>query len=243
VCVRLATYEDKEEGQFLQSFGVTRSGELENTVFTILSPDGKRQLARASRSARQTFGNAQRMAQTMNRIAEQMQIARRGSASLALPKVVNVRLALDMAACDNRLLVVLFSPDAVKGKDLQERVNSLAWTEPFLGQFLYVAASEARELAPIEKAKPVAGILVVQPDSFGQKGVVVKQIDASCSVEELEQGLKDSLAPYRPAAKSFADHVRAGHRQGVFWETVLPVTDPMERQARERGRRGAAGRP
>src|SRR5438132_10035446 len=69
VCVRLTTYENKEEGDFLKSFKVTRSGELENTVFTILSPDGKRQLARAARAARQTFGDAARMAETMNRLA------------------------------------------------------------------------------------------------------------------------------------------------------------------------------
>ena len=47
VCVRLTTYEDKEEGEFLTTFRVTCSGELENTVFTILSSDGKKQLARA----------------------------------------------------------------------------------------------------------------------------------------------------------------------------------------------------
>ena len=52
VCVRLTTYEDKEEGEFLKSFHVTRSGELENTVAALLAPDGKRQLARASRSFR-----------------------------------------------------------------------------------------------------------------------------------------------------------------------------------------------
>src|SRR4051812_12431801 len=68
VCVRLATYEDEEEGKFLKAFQVTRSGELENTVFTILAPDGKKQLARASRSARGTFGDADRMAATMKRI-------------------------------------------------------------------------------------------------------------------------------------------------------------------------------
>src|SRR5262245_45355514 len=69
VCVRLTTYEDEQEGAFLKAFNVTRSGELENTVFTVLSPDGKRQLARASRGANHTFGDAARMARTLQRIA------------------------------------------------------------------------------------------------------------------------------------------------------------------------------
>ena len=49
VCVRLATYESAAEGQFLASICPTGSGELENTVFAILSPDGKQKLARVSR--------------------------------------------------------------------------------------------------------------------------------------------------------------------------------------------------
>ena len=42
VCIRLSTYEDAEEAEFLRSIYVGRSGDLENTVFAILSPDGKR---------------------------------------------------------------------------------------------------------------------------------------------------------------------------------------------------------
>src|SRR5436305_8036895 len=111
VCVRLTTYENREEGEFLKSFRVTRSGELENTVFTILSPDGKRQLARAARSARQTFGDAPRMAETMNRIAGEHEQKAVVGQPAQLPKVPNVRLAVNVASCDNRPLVVLFAED------------------------------------------------------------------------------------------------------------------------------------
>ncbi|MEI6236045.1 MAG: hypothetical protein WCT04_23565, partial [Planctomycetota bacterium] len=41
VCVRLVTYEDKDEALFLKSIGRTRSGELENSSFGMLAPDGK----------------------------------------------------------------------------------------------------------------------------------------------------------------------------------------------------------
>src|SRR5437868_6008358 len=112
VCVRLTTYESKGEADFLQSLLRTRSGELENTVFTLLSPDGKRQLARASRSARQTFGDAGRMAATMNRIADEYAARPATGGPLPpLPQVANVRLAVNVAACDNQPLVVLFGPD------------------------------------------------------------------------------------------------------------------------------------
>src|SRR5437588_8254333 len=95
VCVRLTTYENKEEGDFLKAFKVTRSGELENTVFTILSPDGKRQLARASRSARQTFGDSERMAATMERLSREFETRKSAQRQLPeLPQVANVRLAV-----------------------------------------------------------------------------------------------------------------------------------------------------
>src|SRR5262245_48653173 len=69
VCVRLATYEDATEAELLKSICPTGSGELENTVFAILSPDGQRQLVRGARSAREAFDDARHMAQTMSRIA------------------------------------------------------------------------------------------------------------------------------------------------------------------------------
>jgi hypothetical protein len=235
VCVRLTTYEDKTEGEFLKAFHVTRSGELENTVFTILSPDGKRQLARASRSARQTFGDASRMAETMNRLASEYTSKDAGTPP-PLPTVRNMRLALDVAACDNQPLVVLSSVNAVLRLTLEERIGKLAWSEAFLGQFVYVTASGSGELSAIDGVKPGSGVLVVQPDRFGQKGRVLAQVVAAASDQDFTKCLKEGLDQYQWADKTFQNHVREGQRKGIFWDTVIPVTDPMERQARERGR-------
>ncbi len=234
VCVRLTTYEDEAEGKFLKSFEVTRSGELENTVFTILSPDGRRQLARASRSARHTFGDADRMAEAMRRIARQYPGKPPADGpGPELPRVANVRLALDVAACDNRPLVVLYAPEEKGRRDLETRLASLAWRPEFLGRFIYVTATAAGDLAAIEGVRAEAGVILVQPDTFGRKGKVLAQAGAAA---DLAGALKAGAARYRGAEKSFGSHVRAGHRLGVFWETVIPVTDPMEQRARERGR-------
>lgn len=237
VCIRLATYEDKTEGDFLKSFRVTRSGDLENTVFAVLSPDGKHQLARASRGAQQTFGDATRMAEAMNRIARQYGAKRLVDVHLPpLPQVANVRLAIDVAACDNQPLVVIFASDAKARKQLEEEITALAWSEQFLGRFVYVKASDAKELAKIDDVKTEQGVFVVQPDRFGLKAKVLKQVDATAPRDALVKCLEDSLVLHQRLEKSFSNHVRAGHEQGVYWETVLPVTDPLERQARERGR-------
>jgi hypothetical protein len=237
VCVRLTTYENKVEGEFLKSFNVTRSGELENTVLALLDPDGKRRLARASRSARQTFGDAERMAEAMNRLAREYPGKEPAGGTLSeLPLVTNLRLAIDVAACDNQPLVVLFDPDGATRRSLEERVRSLAWDEEFVGRFAYVAVSDAGELSRVEGARAEAGLLVVQPDRFGLKGKVLRQAGAGESRAAVATCLRKGAELFRPREESFGEHVRAGHEQGVFWETVIAVTDPMEQQARERGR-------
>jgi hypothetical protein len=238
VCVRLLTYEDRTEGAFLKSLVRTRSGELENTVFALLSPDGKQVLTRASRSARHTFGDARQLAETMDRCAGRY-AAREFPA--ALPAVPSVRLALNVAACDHRPLVVAFAPEAMARRRLAERLASLVWDERFRGRFTYVTAAAATELSAIQDAPTEAGVFVVQPDRFGLAGKALKQVGAEAPPAALAACLTYGLALHRPSDEAFGEHVRDGHQQGVFWETIIPVTDPMERQARERGRRLGPG--
>ncbi len=234
VCVRLATYEDRDEAALLRKLAPTGSGELENTVFTILSPDGKRQLVRGSRSARHSFGTAGRMAQGMNRIAGQYSAT---AAVDGLPAVANVRLALDVAACDSQPLVVVLARDADTRHRLEDRVRTLAWDRAFLGRFVYATAQDASELSTVLGDKPAAGVLVVEPDKFGTRGNVVSRADADATLEALAECLLSSLSKHQFVARNFRDHVRQGQQLGVFWETTVPVTDPMEQNARERGRR------
>ena len=231
VCVRLTTYENKDENEFLKSFHVTGSGEVENTLFTILAADGKRTLARAARSARQTFGDSITMALTMNRISRDYPAKPLSEGRPELPVVSNLRLAIDVAACDNRPLVVL------RGGELEERLTSLAWSDRYLGRFIYVKIADAKELAGVEGVNTTSSVLVLQPDPFGQKAKVLQQVDAPAAQEVLAKCLDQGASLFQADSKTFANHVREGKLTGAFWETVLPVTDPMERQARERGRR------
>ena len=69
VCVRLATYEDETEAVFLKAFTSTKSGELENSVFGILAPDGQQKLIRSGRGPKQAFAGPAEMAEAMKKIA------------------------------------------------------------------------------------------------------------------------------------------------------------------------------
>lgn len=238
VCIRLATYEDKEEAAFLKSLWVGRSGEVENTLFTILSPDGKRTLVHPSRSPRHEYEDAGAMAASLKRIAGEHELRKdAGEKTPPLPLVANVRLALDVAACDGRPLVVLRVGDEAARKALAEKLTAAAWSEKFLGQFVFVTATSLKELEAVEGVEAKEGLVVIEPDRFGQKGKVLKQVGSEVSAERLRDGLRSALERHERAEKNAFEHIRAGRREEVFWETVVPVTDPMELRAREEGRR------
>jgi hypothetical protein len=190
---------------------------------------------------RQTYRNADAMAQGMKRLAERFSSTWKPIPQV-LPTITNVRLALDVAACDNLPLAVVYAHDPEQRARLTQQLASLAWTDDFMGRFTYVVAASADELGKIAGVRAQPGILVVQPDAFGLNGKVIAQVEGRQPASDWAGALRQGLAQYQRTAKSFNNHVRAGHQQGVFWETVIPVTDPQEQNARERGRRGP-GRP
>jgi len=229
VCARLATYEDEAEGKFLKQLVPTRSGELENSIFAILSPDASDKLVRPSRGMRSEYRDAEAMAKGMAVLAAKY---RSKAEPQSLPLISTVRLALDVASSDNRPLVVLLEKDSAKRKELEATVAKQAWSKEFLGRFAF--AIEADELAGIKGAKAESTLLVVQPDKYGLKGTVIAQTGEPAKfAETLAAGAK----AFVPEAKTFQNHVTAGHNDGIFWETKTPVTDPMEAKARERGKK------
>lgn len=243
VCIRLTTYENAAEASFLKSICPTGSGELENTVFAILSPDGKRQLSRASRSPREVFADAADMAQTMKRIASWYRpTGSSGATTSELPTVANVRLAVNVAACDRQPLVVAFGTTATARAQILNKLKSVAWTDEFRGRFVYAVASQTKELENIAGVPSGGGILVIQPDRFGLKGTVLERASADGSTTDVAKSLKNGLVTYSHQDETFQGHVHEGRLEGVFWKTAIPVTDPMERRARQR-MQAESGRP
>jgi hypothetical protein len=236
VCARLTTYENEAEAKFMTSLWVGRSGEVENTMFTIFAPDGEECLLRITRSATNTFRSPTQMAAAMEKIAAKYQVKPEAKQTSPLPLVADVRLAVDVAACDNLPLVVLFAPDAEVRRRLDERLRSLAWSPEFIGRFTYTTAAKAPELTAIDGAGNEAGLLVVESDKFGLKGQLLTRAAVDASAEQLASTLKAALAKRQAVAKNGRTHQREGQSKGVFWETVLPVTDPQEHAARERTR-------
>lgn len=247
VCIRTLTYESPEEREFQRALFVGRSGDVENTTFCVLSPDGKQPITRAGRGVRQIFQSPDQMAEWMGKAAdyyddERKKAGEKAVASTALPLSDSVRLGLNTAMADDLPLVVVYGATREAAARLEQAAAELAWKPEFIGKFAYASSEKAAELTSIDPAaKP--GLLVVQPDRFGLAGKVLARIEAGAvgaAAEKLAETLRKGLQAYRPRALFGWEYLRAGQSAGAFWETRLPVTDFQEAQARERTRRFSA---
>src|ERR1035438_2324909 len=156
VCVRLATYEDETEAVFLKAFTSTKSGELENSVFGILAPDGQQKLIRSGRSPKQAFAGPAEMAEAMKKIAAKYP-GKTTEGPMALPLVATVKLGVNVAAADNQLLVIVVGTDAAARKPLEDKLAALIWEDEFVGRFVFASAT-ADDLATVEGKKRDAGL-------------------------------------------------------------------------------------
>ncbi len=228
VCARLATYESAEEAKFLSSIARTASGSLENTVFTVLAPDGKTPLVPAGRGPHHAFGgtrddSAKETAAGLGRIAAQH--PGKPGVMRQVPYLEDLRLGLNVASCDLLPLVVVAAKDAESRKKVEDALAPLAWNTAFIGRLEYAAAADLADLKKIDGAVQREGIVVVEPDAYGLKGKALAQ-SATASEADLRKALEAGLKGFVPKSKDSRRHIEEGHRAGVYWKTEIPVTDP-----------------
>jgi hypothetical protein len=236
VCVRLATYENADEAALMKRLVRTGSGELENTGFCILAPDARTKLIRPAREIGELFASPQDLAAALDKAAQKYQ-PKPEAGPAPLPEVTTVKLAVNVAAADSQPLVVLGPGEPASARATKATLAGLAWTPEFVGHFVYASAATTDDLRTISSATGADGVLVVQPEKFGRSGTILARCPAGADAATVADTLRSGLKRFKADEKSFSDHVREGHRKRVFWETPIPVTDPMEQRARERGRR------
>ncbi|MDH3592618.1 MAG: hypothetical protein OER88_12105 [Planctomycetota bacterium] len=221
VCVRLATYESADEAKFMTSIFRGRTGQLENTVFTILAPDGKSTLLRPARSPKHTMGSAARLAESMNGIAKRYPSRKPVQ---ALPYAADLRRGLNIASCDLQPLVVVVASTPQKRKAIEAMLTPLAWSDAYRGVYGYATATP-KELDPLSGAQNTDGVLVVFPDSFGVKGAVVARATGT-DKKTLAATLAKGVKTFKPKTKDSHAQIQEARRQNLVWETEIPVTDP-----------------
>lgn len=234
VCVRMMTYESASEAELLKTLW-RPDAPLENTIFAILDPEG-RSIVRGGRSPQMVFRDADDMAARMNEIAHYY-----GSNGVVVPKelpaVDTVRLAIDVAACDKRPLVIVVGQNDQERKQLASRLAPTAWSEPLIGKLVYTTGG-VDDLGSIKNSSRSSGYVFVAPGLFGTDGTAIKQLGANASQNELTSASKQALAMFHPQELSHHDHMRAGRQNGIEWKTAIPVTDPHSLQAQQRDTRG-----
>src|SRR5262249_38581282 len=147
--------------------------------------DGQTRLMKTSRSPKALFQDAKDLAKTMNSIGKQYadKVAKISSTP-PLPLVANVRLAVDVAACDNQPLVVLYVSNPAARKNLHDTLAGLAWSNAHIGKFVFVSATSAKELIKLTGVEIKEGLIAVQPDQFGQSGKVLREMGPGASKQE-----------------------------------------------------------
>ncbi len=178
VCARLVTYENVEEGDFLKTVGGSRILEVANTTFVLLAPDGQTSLSGSSRAPRQSFAGSEE--ETLNGLVRAMKkIAKRfpGNDELpsdsTVPYVVDVRRALNVAACDNQPLVIVSIENEENRSAVEQELAQLAWSADFRGRFAFAKTGSSEELAKIIGVPKGDGVFVVQPGTYGLEGKVI----------------------------------------------------------------------
>jgi len=242
VCIRLATYEDQQEAEFMSRVFTPRSGVLENTTFGILAPDGKRNLVTPGRGPMHAFRDATDMANKMRVIALQHPGAMQSAwADQRLPVMNSVDVALNVAACDNLPLLVTFAENEQRLAEINNALLKTAWSESLAGQFVYGSTSNKQELKPIlgvkgNSAKLAEGILVVEPGPYGLSGKILCELPGTPISDQTAVELSKALASFSRRPPEYASHIQLGIQLGIDWESAIPETDQQSIRAKERAR-------
>ncbi len=198
-------------------------------MFALLAPDGVTRLARTGRSPSFAFRDATEFAAALRDIARRF--PGKPGVPPGVPCYPTVRLALDVAACDQRLLVIVRG-DEKEAAALLARLGPVAAEDALVGRLRYVRAAPDADLKTVRGAPRDAGVLVVRPGKFGLDGEVAASAPPSANAAALRKLLAAVLAAYQPGPKVYADHVREGHQSGAHWDTAIPPTDPNAPEGR-----------
>ena len=240
VCIRLATYENADENEVLKGV-FAPGGVLQNTVFALMSPDGRTSLVRAGRSPAWAFGGQVgrgihqqppevigKMAQTMEAIALAYPGKDKPVGRVPLPYLADIKLALNVAAADRLPLVAVFG-NAAQRKQMEQQLEPMAWADEFLGRALYVPVTQQEEFKAITGLKTQAGYVVIQPDIFGLKGKVIQEISLLSTAAQLKQALSKAVGRHQPSTLTYEQHRSQGAAAGQRWESKTPNTDGIGR--------------
>ncbi|MBL8843615.1 MAG: hypothetical protein JNL90_18990 [Planctomycetes bacterium] len=214
VCVRLASFEDEAETRFLDQLAIDRPGDLKNSTFAILSPNTKLPLSAIGRSPQVSYPTDDDMAAAMVRIAARYPKPEEGVRRM--PYLRDVRLGLNVASCDIAPFVVVHASDPERRAAIERTLAPLAWSDEFIGVFVYAATASRDELRAIEGLPEGEGVSIVQPDVFGLRGKLLAHA-SGLEVESLRAALRDGRAAFHAEGKNTRELIFEARRLDLTW--------------------------
>ncbi len=231
VCIRTATYEDKKESEFLKQALFGGGDDLRNFGFSILSPDGSKALKQSRRGPNFLYRDADEMHADLRRIASGYTKTKSTDVQ-GLPQMKSVRLGLNVASCDGLPCIVVYGKNERELDQWSKTLDEVVWDDALMGKFIYASTTKRTDLKSVSGATPKSGILVIAPNQYGTEGTLIEAIDGKLTGDTLKQKLVSLADSYKRTSKAHGSHVRYGKRDGINWETEVPV--PQRRRTNRR---------
>jgi hypothetical protein len=193
----------------------------------VISPDGKERLTRSGRGPQWEWGDASAMAEGLRKIAARY---RPQGEPTGIPAMHDFRVSLNVASCDGLPLVAAIGGTAEDAAQATSVLEGLAWSREMRGRLAFAPPStlDALRAAGMNGTSP--GILVIEPDLYGQTGKILARLPLDSSRETVGKTIKGVLSDFKSPIKEARSHIMEGRRRGVVWKTAIPVTDPNVRR-------------
>jgi hypothetical protein len=232
VCVRIETFENEQSEMLVRNI---LGGNLANTAFVILSPDGTERLTASGRSPGMAMIQGRSRtdtsgSQNVSIINQMQQIADRfapqqDGLGVGLQDFHSLRQALNCAAADQRPLVVVHTGRADRSA-VESKLKSLFEDEQIIGKFHldFIDRRVDRGWESTLNAKSqVPAILIVRPGQFGLEGQILKQVAVDANAALIKRSLLEANREYASveSRKDYEQHVRSGKRRRVEFENEI----------------------
>lgn len=196
-------------------------GGLENTVFAIMDAKRTKYLGYPSRMPYETFPGCENdpsiMAKGLDAMAKPFASSKFPE---SLPIVKGVKFGLNVAACDRRPAVIISGNEGERAKWIGQ-LQTLSWSQPFIGQFVYCENPSEKE----------SSVRVVQPDEYGVKA---SNLSKAIPGDDLSAALSSGLSKFKPWENDHRSHLRRAVQQGIRWRPAVPVEDRQANEATKR---------
>ncbi len=255
VCIRIESFESKENQDLVRSF---LGGRFANTAFCVLSPDGKDRLSRSGRGPSALLGRMggpvpangdERMIKDLGEIAKRYRA--KGKAEEAnLQDFDAFRQALNISSGDQRLLVYV-NVSGDKREAAEKKLKPVLNDPGLVGRF-HVDFAEAKTDEGWDKAVGAkrasskdGSIYVIKPGTFGLEGKVIEEIPMSAKAEAMKSELQAANKAFaeEEERKVYSQHVSQGRRQGVYFENAMPYGEDRDGDGQIDQRGGGRGGP